>query len=463
MRRPRNFKLLLQELVTAHVESLSSDGRGVAHVNGKAVFIEGALPGEQVLFTYVTRRKRYDEAKVEKIIKPSPDRVEPRCAHFNICGGCSLQHLSPAAQIAAKQQVLLDGLKHIGGIEPKVVLAPHTDVPVSREAGCRKRPPLTGPSWGYRRRARLGVKFVIKKDKLLIGFREKRSSLLADIDRCEVLHPPVGGLLPALRELIAGLEAYNSIPQIEVAAGDEATALVFRNLVQLSDTDLEKLQGFGKQQNMQIYLQPAGPESVTLIWPEAATLSYRLPEFNLELFFSPADFVQINADVNRAMISRVIELLAPKAHERVLDLFCGLGNFTLPLARHAGQVTGVEGEAKLIQRAQDNAQRNGISNAAFYAADLSQDLSGQPWAKQRFDKILLDPPRTGALEIIQQLPAFGATRIVYVSCNPATLARDARALTENGYTLMSAGVLDMFPHTTHVESIALFEKCENSV
>lgn len=430
----------------AHIESLSHDGRGVAHINGKALFIEGALPGEQVLFTYIKQRKRYDEAKVEKIIKPSPDRVEPRCAHFNICGGCSLQHLSPAAQIAAKQQVLLDSLKHIGGVEPKAVLAP-----------------LTGPSWGYRRRARLGVKFVIKKDKLLIGFREKRSSLLADIEHCEVLHPPVGGLLPALRELIAGLEAYNCIPQIEVAAGDEATALVFRNLAELSNTDLVKLQAFGKQQNMQIHLQPAGPESVTLIWPETAFLSYRLPEFNLELFFSPADFVQINADVNRAMISRVIELLQPGAHERVLDLFCGLGNFTLPLARHAAHVIGVEGEAKLIQRAQDNAQRNGIHNAEFYAADLSQDLSGQPWAKQRFDKILLDPPRTGALEIIKQLPAFNATRIVYVSCNPATLARDTRALTENGYTLMSAGVMDMFPHTTHVEAIALFEKYENSV
>ncbi|HWQ94722.1 MAG TPA: 23S rRNA (uracil(1939)-C(5))-methyltransferase RlmD [Gammaproteobacteria bacterium] len=444
-RRSRSNKPLSQEPVLAHIESLSHDGRGVAHVNGKALFIEGALPGEQVLFTYIKQRKRYDEAKVEKIIKPSPDRVEPRCAHFNICGGCSLQHLSPTAQIAAKQQVLLDSLKHIGGVEPKTVLAP-----------------LTGPSWGYRRRARLGVKFVIKKGKLLIGFREKRSSLLADIERCEVLHPPVGGLLPALRELIAGLETYNSIPQIEVAAGDEATALVFRNLAELGNTDLAKLQDFGKQQNMQIYLQPAGPESVTLIWPETAFLSYRLPEFNLELFFSPADFVQINADVNRAMISRVIELLQPGAHERVLDLFCGLGNFTLPLARHAAHVTGVEGDAKLIRRAQDNAQRNGIHNVEFYAADLSQDLSGQPWAKQRFDKILLDPPRTGALEIIKQLSAFGAARIVYVSCNPATLARDTQELVQQGYTLVSAGVMDMFPHTTHVESIALFEKYENS-
>lgn len=440
-RRSRSNKPLSQEPVLAHIESLSHDGRGVAHINGKALFVDGALPGEEVLFTYIAQRKRFDEGQVEKIILSSPDRTEPHCKYFGLCGGCSLQHLSPGAQILAKQQVLLDSLKHIGKLEPEKVLSP-----------------LTGPTWGYRRRARLGVKFVIKKDKLLIGFREKRSSLLADLERCEVLHPSVGLLLPELRQLVMSLTGYDQIPQIEVAVGDEATALVFRNLVELGANDLDTLRRFGRDHHIQIYIQPAGPESVTLIWPETASLSYRLSEFNLELFFSPADFVQINADVNRAMISRVIELLQPGARERVLDLFCGLGNFTLPLARRAAQVTGVEGEAKLIQRAQDNAQRNGIHNAEFYAADLSQDLSSQPWAKQRFDKILLDPPRTGALEIIQQLPAFGAVRIVYVSCNPATLARDAQKLVQQGYTLISAGVLDMFPHTTHVESIALFEK-----
>lgn len=440
-RRSRSNKPLSQEPVLAHIESLSHDGRGVAHINGKALFVDGALPGEEVLFTYIAQRKRFDEGQVEKIILSSPDRTEPHCKYFGLCGGCSLQHLSPGAQILAKQQVLLDSLKHIGKLEPEKVLSP-----------------LTGPTWGYRRRARLGVKFVIKKDKLLVGFREKRSSLLADLERCEVLHPSVGLLLPELRQLVMSLTGYDQIPQIEVAVGDEATALVFRNLVELGANDLDTLRRFGRDHHIQIYIQPAGPESVTLIWPETASLSYHLPEFNLELFFSPADFVQINADVNRAMISRVIELLQPQAHERVLDLFCGLGNFTLPLARHAAHVTGVEGEAKLIQRAQDNAQRNGIHNAEFYVADLSQDLSGQPWAKQRFDKILLDPPRTGALEIIQQLPAFGAVRIVYVSCNPATLARDAQELVQQGYTLISAGVLDMFPHTTHVESIALFEK-----
>lgn len=432
----------------AQVESLNHDGRGVAHVDGKAVFIEGALPGEEVLFTYVAQHKRYDEGAVTQILQPSAQRVTPRCAHFNVCGGCSLQHMEAAAQIEAKQQVMLDNLRQIGRVAPEQLL-----------------PPLTGPHWGYRRRARLGVKFVIKKDRLLVGFREKRSALLADLERCEVLHPSVGERLPELRTLIASLESYNLIPQIEVAVGeaarstkDEATALVFRNLAALSDSDLEKLRQFGEMHSLQIYLQPAGPESVSLLWPEAASLSYRLPDEGLELFFAPTDFVQVNGDINRAMIAQVISLLDLQPQERVLDLFCGLGNFTLPLARHAGHVMGVEGEAKLVQRAKDNALHNNIKNAEFYAADLSQELTQQPWAEQHFDKILLDPPRTGALEIVRQLPLFGASRIVYVSCNPATLARDAEELVQHGYKLAAAGVMDMFPHTTHVESIALFEK-----
>lgn len=440
-RRPRNFKLLPQEPVPARIESLNHDGRGVAHIDGKVVFIEGALPGEEVLFTYVTQRKRYDEGAVAQILKPSPQRVTPRCKHFNLCGGCSLQHMAAAAQIGAKQQVLLDNLRQIGKIEPEQVL-----------------PPLRGPHWGYRRRARLGVKFVIKKDKLLVGFREKCSALLADLERCEVLHPSVGERLPELRALIAGLEGYNCIPQVEVAVGDEATALVFRNLKALSNTDHEKLRNFGQTHGMQIYLQPAGPESVSLVWPAAARLSYRLPDDGLELFFSPTDFVQVNGEINRAMIARVSGLLDLRPQERALDLFCGLGNFTLPLARHARQVTGVEGDARLVERAKDNARHNNIRNAEFYAADLSHDLAQQPWAEQRFDKILLDPPRTGALEIVRQLPALGATRIVYVSCNPATLARDAQELVQRGYRLLSAGVMDMFPHTTHVESMALFAR-----
>ncbi len=425
----------------AHVESLSHDGRGVAHVNGKATFIDGALPGEEVLFTYITQRKRFDEGRVATIILPAADRSEPRCKHFGVCGGCSLQHLSVEAQILAKQQVLLDSLKHIGKLEPETLL-----------------PPLSGPAWGYRRRARLGVKFVIKKDKLLIGFREKRSSLLADLECCEVLHPSIGTLLPKLRQLVMSLACHDRIPQIEVAVGDDAAALVFRNLVALDENDLDALRRFGQGHHFQIYLQPAGPQSITLVWPEAAILSYRLPDYNVELFFSPTDFTQVNADINLRMVARVMEILDPQAHERVLDLFCGLGNFTLPLARCAGHVVGLEGDARLVQRACDNATHNRIANAEFHGADLAEDFSGAEWGKQRYDKILLDPPRTGALEIVRQLPALGASRIVYVSCNPATLARDAHELVHHhGHRLVSAGVMDMFPHTTHVESVALFE------
>ena len=439
-RRSRNLRLLPQEPVPAQVESFNHDGRGVAHVDGKAVFIEGALPGEEVLFTYVAQHKRYDEGTVVQILKPSPQRVAPRCTHFNICGGCSLQHIEATAQIEAKQQVMLDNLRQIGRVEPEQIL-----------------PPLRGPHWGYRRRARLGVKFVIKKDRLLVGFREKRSALLADLERCEVLHPSVGERLPELRALIAGLSAYQSIPQIEVAVGDAATALVFRTLEVLGPSDREKLKAFGRSYDFEIYLQTAGPESVTALWPETAQLSYRL-EDGIELFFTPTDFVQINSEINRAMVTQVLGLLDIQPQERVLDLFCGLGNFTLPLARHAAHVVGVEGDAGLVQRAKDNALHNDIKNAEFYAADLSQDLTQQAWAGQNVDKILLDPPRTGALEIVRQLPLFGAASIVYVSCHPATLARDAEELVQRGYTLSAAGVMDMFPHTTHVESIALFTR-----
>jgi len=441
-RSRRSTKPLSTAAFHAHIESMTQDARGVAHLEGKAVFIDGGLPGEDVLFTYQTRRKRFDEGEVTEILHASSARVEPQCAHFGLCGGCSLQHMSSAAQIEAKQQVLLDSLKHIGKVQPETVLAP-----------------LTGPVWGYRRKARLGVKYVIKKQKLLIGFREKRSSLLADLNHCEVLHPSVGQLLPELRELISGLENYNHIPQIEVAIGDNATALLFRHLAALSQADLDKLSGFGQAHNLQIYLQPAGPESVSLLWPEQATLSYHLPDYQVELFFLPTDFTQVNADINRRMIDHVLKILGPQSHERVLDLFCGIGNFTLPLARYAGHVVGVEGDEKLVRRACDNARHNNIANAEFHTADLSQDMQAASWAQQGFDKILLDPPRTGALEIIKQLAHFGASRIVYVSCNPATLARDAHELVYvHSYKLISAGVMDMFPHTTHVESIAVFEK-----
>lgn len=440
-RSRRNNKPVASEPVRAYIESMAHDGRGVAHINGKAVFIQDALPGEDVTFRYHVQRKRFDEGQVVDVLSTSSARVEPQCSHFTICGGCSLQHMSSEGQLAAKQQVLLDNLKHIGGLQVQTVL-----------------PALHGPAWGYRRKARLGAKYVIKKEAMLVGFREKSSGLLADLTRCEVLHPSVGTILPELRELLAGLDIYDRIPQLEVAVGDDSTALVFRHLAELSIADQGALSTFGVIHNVQIYLQPGGPESITALWPEQAKLSYRLEKYQIELFFLPTDFTQVNADINRQMIDRVIGLLDPQPNEHVLDLFCGLGNFTLPLARYAGQVTGVESDAKLVQRARDNALHNSINNADFHAADLAKDLSGMSWAAQSYDKILLDPPRTGALEIISQLPMFGAARIVYVSCNPATLARDAQELVRLNYTLISAGVMDMFPHTTHVESIALFER-----
>jgi len=428
--------------VRATIESLAHDGRGVAHVNGKATFIDGALPGEEVLFTYLMQRKRFDEGAVTEVITAAAERVTPQCQHFGLCGGCSLQHLRADAQIHMKEQILLDSLRHLGKVTPEQIL-----------------PPLAGPHWGYRRRARLGVKFVEKKQTLMVGFREKRSAYLADLSRCEVLHPKVGQHLLELRALLQGLAAFNRISQVEVAAGDQAVALVFRHLDPLSAADIDALRAFGQQHDFFIYLQPAGPDSVRPLWPEDARLSYRLAEFDVELEFLPTDFTQVNGAINGAMVQRALDLLDLHANERVLDLFCGIGNFTLPIARRAAVVVGVEGDAKLVARAHDNARANGIANVEFHAADLSDEKSAWPWAAQPFDKILLDPPRTGALEAVRRMAALGAQRIVYVSCNPATFARDAAELVHgHGYRLCSAGVMDMFPHTTHVECIALFEK-----
>lgn len=430
------------EPARACIDSLTHDGRGVAHVAGKATFIDGALPGEEVWFRYRTRHRRYDEGETVEIVTPSPDRVAPRCAHFGRCGGCSLQHVAPAAQIRLKEQLLLENLRRIGEVAPATIL-----------------PPLTGPHWAYRRRARLGAKYVDKKQAMLVGFRERRSAFLAELSRCEILHPAVGEGLLALRELLRALRGFRRIPQIEVAAGDEAVALVFRHLDPLDEADRAALRDFGERQGFYIYLQPAGPDSVAPLWPENARLSYVLPDFRVELEFLPTDFTQVNGEMNRLMVGQALALLDPAPGERILDLFCGLGNFTLPIARRAASVAGVEGDPRLVQRARDNAARNAVANAAFHAADLDSPKSAWPWAEQGFDKILLDPPRTGALEAVRRVGALGASRVVYVSCNPATLARDAAELVHrHGYELRQAGVMDMFPHTTHVECMALFEK-----
>ncbi|WP_303902703.1 23S rRNA (uracil(1939)-C(5))-methyltransferase RlmD [Thiohalomonas denitrificans] len=438
----RRHKKLPTEPAQATIESMSHDGRGVAHVEDKAVFIDGALPGETVLFLYTDRRRKFDEGTTSEVIEASPHRVEPRCAHFGLCGGCSLQHLEPVEQIHAKQQILLDNFHHLGKVKPDEVLEP-----------------LTGPLWGYRRKARLGVKYVIKKQKLLVGFREKHSPYIAQLSRCEVLHPSVGERLTDLAELIAGLEAYNRIAQIEVAVDDSQTALVLRNLDELSAADQEKLIAFAHTNDLRLFLQPKGPDSVTPLWPESIQLHYALPAHGVDYHFRPTDFTQVNSDINRAMVERALELLAPQADERVIDLFCGLGNFTLPIARRAQAVVGIEGDPGLIERARENAERNGIENATFHTADLMADPGEVPWWREAFDKVLLDPPRSGAQETLPHIARLGIKRLVYISCNPATLARDAGILVnEYGYRLEKAGVMDMFPHTAHVESIALFTK-----
>jgi len=441
MSRSRKNPRLPSDAFPAHVEALAHDGRGVARVAGKAVFIDGALPGEDVSFNYTALHSQYDEGRIAAISQPSPERVEPRCMHFGVCGGCSLQHLDTAKQLSLKQDWLLESLARIGKVRPEQLLDP-----------------LTGPAWGYRRKARLGVKYVYKKGKVLVGFRERASPYLADLCRCEVLHPRVGGLLEELARLVEGLSISQRVPQIEVAIGDTAVALSFRVLDPPSDEDKSRLIAFSRCHDLQIYLQPKGPETTARLWPEAAELSYRLPNYDLELAFRPYHFTQVNAEINQQLVDRAIALLDVQKDDRVLDLFCGLGNFTLALARRARWVTGVEGDSSLVAWAERNAERNGIANASFFSADLTGDVWERSWMQGSYNKILLDPPRSGALAMMAPIATLRAQRIVYVSCHPATLARDAGELVHRfGYRLLSAGVMDMFPHTAHVESIALFE------
>ena len=440
--RAKRQKLLAEPPFIVRIEDLSHEGRGVARREGKAVFVEGALPGEEVRCVYTARRGRHDEARTLEVLQAAPERVEPRCAHFEMCGGCVLQHLEPTAQLALKQRGLLESLTHIGKVQPDQVFEP-----------------MTGPLWSYRRRARLGVKWVAKKGRVLVGFRERHSAFLADVRRCEVLDKRVGGLLEALAQMIEALSIRDRIPQIEVAGGDEVMGLNFRVLAPPSETDLAQLRAFGERHGLALYLQSGGPDSVRPLGPEPLELSYRLPDFDLNLEFQPWHFIQINAAINRQLVERACDLLEMGPEDRVLDLFCGLGNFSLALARRAREVVGVEGDASLVEWAKRNAARNGIANAAFYAADLTGDLSAQPWLTGGYDQALLDPPRSGALELMPHIAAWGVRRAVYVSCHPATLARDVGELVHRfGYRLLGAGVLDMFPHTAHVESVAVLQR-----
>jgi 23S rRNA (uracil1939-C5)-methyltransferase len=448
MRRKGNRKQQPLLTVTLEISKLSHEGRGIAYREGKVVFVEGALRGETVVAQVYASKGNFEEAKTLEILRAAPERVIPPCPHAQICGGCSLQHLSTDAQLAFKQDMLHELLSHQIG-----------------HANYEKFEAVTGPVLAYRRKARLGVRYITKKSKVMVGFREKNSNFLTDMDSCAVLDPQVSDLLPALSACIGSMDAFNQIAQIEVAVGDAtdvlpSVALVFRHLIPLGEEDKLRLVDFAREHGVDVYLQPKGPDSVHLLSPERTTmrLQYVLPDHDLSMLFHPLDFTQVNAHINRQMLLRTIDLLAPQSTDRILDLFCGLGNFTLPLARLARHVVGVEGVSEMVERGNENARLNGITNVEFHCADLTQPVETAVWVKEGFNKILLDPPRSGAYEVLPALVKLAPQLMVYISCNPATLARDAAYLVQAGYTLKGAGILDMFPHTTHVESIAVFEK-----
>lgn len=429
------------------IESLDLEARGIARKEGKVVFVEGALPGERVSTQTVKRKPSYEIARVEHIQRASSQRVTPRCPHFGVCGGCAMQHLHPAAQVAVKQRALEDALWHVGKLHPGRLLAP-----------------IHGPTWGYRFRARLTVRLVPKKGGVLVGFHERKSSYVADMRECHVLPPHVAALLVPLRELIGAMSAPDRMPQIEVAVGDVATVLVLRHLVPLTDGDIRLLEEFAERHAIQWWLQPKGPDTVHPLNPEHENaLAYSMPEFGLRMPFRPTDFTQVNHAINRVLVSRALNLLEAGPQDRVADLFCGLGNFTLPLATRCREVVGVEGSATLTDRALQAARQHGLDgHTAFSTCNLFEVDVEWLRSQGRFDRILIDPPREGAQAVSQALsalePAERPVRIVYVSCNPASLARDAAILVhEGGYRLSAAGVVNMFPHTGHVESMAVFD------
>jgi 23S rRNA (uracil1939-C5)-methyltransferase len=428
----------------ADIVDLTHDAAGVARIDGKTVFVADSLPGERVLLRRTHRQRKLDYAVTEQVLRASQDRVQPRCPHFGLCGGCALQHLAPDAQLGFKQSQLVENLSRLGTVHAERLLEP-----------------LRGPVWNYRRRARLGIKLVPRKGKVLVGFRERSSPYVADLHECHVLVEPVGALITPLGQMVEGLTIASRVPQAEVAVSDEVVALVLRVLDPPTPADLERMAAFEREYSVRIYLQPGGPGTIAPLDPAQppSPLSYRLPEHDVTIDFEPTDFVQVNGALNQAMISRALEVLEPQAGETVLDLFCGLGNFSLPLARRTGHVVAVEGDEGLVQRARGNAGRNGIANVEFHAADLFKDVASLPWARRPYDRVLLDPPRAGAREILAVVAASGARRVVYISCHSGSLARDAGLLVrEHGFRLTAAGVMDMFPHTTHVEAMAVFDR-----
>ncbi len=438
-----------------NVESLDLEGQGVAHDSeGKVVFIEGALPGEQVQVQVHRRKSNWEQASMTALRRESSQRVTPQCRHFSICGGCKLQHFHVSAQVATKQRALEDGLWHLGKVKPEQVLRP-----------------IEGPAWGYRYRARLSVRFVVKKNKVLVGFHERKSSYVADMDSCEVLPPHLSALLVPLGDLIGGMDQRDRLPQIEVAVGSKVTALVLRHLEPLGTADLQRLRAFAAMHPIQWWLQAKGPDTVQLLDEGGPPLDYQLPEFGIDMPFKPTDFTQVNHQINGVLVSRALRLLDVQPHERVIDWFCGLGNFTLPLATCAREVMGLEGSEALVARSRENAALNGLAaKTSFHARNLFEITPAELASYGVADKWLIDPPREGAFALAKAVadlhgdaslaPGFALPqRIVYVSCNPATLARDAGLLVhQGGYRCSAAGAVNMFPHTAHVESIAVFEK-----
>jgi 23S rRNA (uracil1939-C5)-methyltransferase len=427
------------------IESLDHEGRGIAHADGKVIFIEGALTGETVTYSSYRKKSSYELAKAGQILKQTFMRAQPKCVHFGVCGGCSMQHLESRAQVAVKQRVLEDNLQRIGKVRPEVML-----------------PPIYGQPWGYRQRARLSVRHVLKKDKSLVGFREQNGRYVADMQHCEILTPKIAGLLPLLGNLNERLSIRDALPQIEVAVGEHVDVLVLRILQSLSPSDELLIKQFADEHQVQFWTQSGGPETVKPFYPlDAPPLSYSLPEFDITMPFAPTEFTQVNSEMNRLMVSRAMRLLAPRANERIADFFCGLGNFTLPIARSGAQVVGIEGSDALVRRARQNAEYNGLSgNTTFQVMNLFDMDEAALTNVGHFDKWVVDPPRDGAIELMKSIGDETApVRIVYVSCNPSTLARDAEVLVHvKGYVLRAAGVMNMFPQTSHVESIALFEK-----
>ncbi len=443
----RRKSRLPEEAVEVEIVALSNEGRGIAHVDERTVFIDQALVGERVLFKYTRLNKNIAEGRTVDVLQSSDLRVEAKCKAFEMCGGCSLQHMTSAAQIELKQKMLFDQLTHLGVI-PEEILEP-----------------LLGPEYGYRHKARLGVRYVHKKEKVLVGFRERNASFITETTRCEVLHPSVGEIINELAECINQLEEKRTIPQIEVAVGDNQTVLVFRHLEVLSDADRKILSDFCQARSLVCYLQAGKPDNLELLCPQQAEpLHYTLGAAGpsgkgVKIEFQPSDFIQVNPEINKHMVVNAINYLELKSTDTVLDLFSGLGNFSLAMAGSCQQVTAVEGSLVMVKKARDNAKLNDISNTEFVYADLySDEVLSAPWLKQKYNKILLDPPRSGAAAILPALKKMQAQTIVYVSCHPATLARDAAVLVnELGYKLTKAGIMNMFPHTGHVESIAVFE------